>query len=63
MDELNTLPVDSSAADQLQDSLDTDRHGQWLRRRRLDGSLNRVPIGFYEQTWQVLKRVSVEFEN
>ncbi|CAB1345581.1 unnamed protein product [Coregonus sp. 'balchen'] len=25
------------------------RHGQWLRRRRLDGALNRVPIGFYQK--------------
>lgn len=58
MDELNTLPLDASAADQLQDSMDTDRQGQWLRRRRLDGSLNRVPVDFYPQIWRVLGRVS-----
>ena len=34
-----------------------DRQGQWLRRRRLDGSLNRVPVGFYTQVWKVLERV------
>ena len=34
-----------------------DRQGQWLRRRRLDGSLNRVPVGFYAQIWKVLEKV------
>ncbi|BFZ14815.1 hypothetical protein BsWGS_17852 [Bradybaena similaris] len=33
-----------------------DRQGQWLRRRRLDGSLNRVPLGFYPQVWELLRR-------
>ncbi len=28
-----------------------EKHGQWIRRRRLDGSLNRVPIGFYSKIW------------
>ncbi|XP_061921869.1 phosphorylase b kinase regulatory subunit alpha, skeletal muscle isoform isoform X1 [Entelurus aequoreus] len=32
------------------------RHGQWLRRRRLDGSLNRVPIGFYQKVWKILQK-------
>ena len=27
-----------------------NKHGQWIRRRRLDGSLNRVPIGKTIQT-------------
>ena len=57
MDDLNTLPLDSSAADHLSGSMDTDRQGQWLRRRRLDGALNRVPVGFYPEIWQVLERV------
>ena len=35
-----------------------DRQGQWLRRRRLDGSLNRVPVGFYPQVWKVLEKVT-----
>lgn len=34
------------------------RHGQWLRRRRLDGSLNRVPVGFYQKVWKILQKVS-----
>ena len=58
MDELSTLPLDRTAADQLQESMDTDRQGQWLRRRRLDGALNRVPVGFYPEIWCVLGRVS-----
>uniref|UniRef100_A0A8C7I7J3 Phosphorylase b kinase regulatory subunit n=1 Tax=Oncorhynchus kisutch TaxID=8019 RepID=A0A8C7I7J3_ONCKI len=32
------------------------RHGQWLRRRRLDGALNRVPIGFYQKVWKILQK-------
>lgn len=34
------------------------RHGQWLRRRRLDGALNRVPVGFYQKVWKILQKVS-----
>uniref|UniRef100_A0A1L8E243 Phosphorylase b kinase regulatory subunit n=1 Tax=Nyssomyia neivai TaxID=330878 RepID=A0A1L8E243_9DIPT len=33
-----------------------DRQGQWLRRRRLDGALNRVPRDFYSRVWAVLER-------
>jgi phosphorylase kinase alpha/beta subunit len=33
-----------------------DKHGQWIRRRRLDGSLNRVPIGFYSKVWMALEK-------
>ncbi|XP_063756772.1 phosphorylase b kinase regulatory subunit alpha, skeletal muscle isoform isoform X4 [Eleginops maclovinus] len=32
------------------------RHGQWLRRRRLDGALNRVPVGFYQKVWRILQK-------
>ncbi|CAF0780748.1 unnamed protein product [Brachionus calyciflorus] len=35
---------------------DLDKHGQWIRRRRLDGSLNRVPIGFYSKVWMALEK-------
>lgn len=38
-----------------------DRQGQWLRRRRLDGALNRVPRDFYSRVWTVLERVSVNY--
>ncbi|XP_045763764.1 probable phosphorylase b kinase regulatory subunit alpha isoform X2 [Maniola jurtina] len=33
-----------------------DRQGQWLRRRRLDGALNRVPRDFYPRVWGVLEK-------
>jgi len=33
-----------------------DRAGIWSRRRLLDGSLNRVPPGFYTQMWSLLER-------
>lgn len=29
----------------------------WLRRRRVDGTLNRVPLMFYPKVWRVLRRV------
>jgi hypothetical protein len=37
---------------------DADKQGQWLRRRRLDGALNRVPRDFYSRVWGVLEKVS-----
>ena len=48
--------TDTNAKD---DVVDSDRQGQWLRRRRLDGALNRVPRGFYPKVWSVLEKVSV----
>ena len=45
------------------DIIDSDRQGQWLRRRRLDGALNRVPRGFYPKVWSILERcdgISIE---
>ncbi len=42
----------SSSSD---DSEESDRHGIWLRRRRLDGALNRVPRGFYAKVWMILE--------
>ena len=29
--------------------------GQWLRRRRIDGALNRVPENFYSRIWFLLE--------
>lgn len=46
--------------DQLEsvtDDVEPDRQGQWLRRRRLDGALNRVPRDFYIRVWCVLEKV------
>ncbi|CAH6780218.1 Phka1 [Phodopus roborovskii] len=34
------------------------RQGQWQRRRRLDGALNRVPIGFYQKVWKILQKMT-----
>ncbi|GFQ89681.1 probable phosphorylase b kinase regulatory subunit alpha [Trichonephila clavata] len=39
-------------------NFESDRQGQWLRRRRLDGALNRVPRGFYPRIWSVLERMT-----
>ncbi|KAG8448061.1 hypothetical protein GDO86_015237 [Hymenochirus boettgeri] len=38
------------------DSASDSRQGQWLRRRRLDGALNRVPVGFYQKVWLILQK-------
>uniref|UniRef100_A0A1B6CQD3 Phosphorylase b kinase regulatory subunit n=1 Tax=Clastoptera arizonana TaxID=38151 RepID=A0A1B6CQD3_9HEMI len=46
------LGVDSSDGDETE----PDRQGQWLRRRRLDGALNRVPRDFYPRVWLVLEK-------
>ncbi|XP_009072533.1 PREDICTED: phosphorylase b kinase regulatory subunit alpha, skeletal muscle isoform, partial [Acanthisitta chloris] len=41
----------------LEDQASKDsRQGQWQRRRRLDGALNRVPVGFYQKVWKVLQK-------
>ncbi|KAG7218291.1 hypothetical protein INR49_010349, partial [Caranx melampygus] len=36
-----------------------ERQGQWLRRRRLDGAINRVPMGFYQKVWKILQKLMV----
>ncbi|XP_067642160.1 probable phosphorylase b kinase regulatory subunit alpha isoform X6 [Eurosta solidaginis] len=46
---------DMDADDALIATID-DRQGQWLRRRRLDGALNRVPRDFYSRVWSVLEK-------
>ncbi|XP_037811029.1 probable phosphorylase b kinase regulatory subunit alpha isoform X6 [Lucilia sericata] len=46
---------DPEGEDALIASID-DRQGQWLRRRRLDGALNRVPRDFYSRVWSVLEK-------
>ncbi|EPY77134.1 phosphorylase kinase, alpha 2 (liver) isoform 2 [Camelus ferus] len=35
-----------------------ERQGQWLRRRRLDGAINRVPVGFYQKVWKILQKMT-----
>ena len=41
--------------DDSEDSEEGDRQGIWMRRRRLDGALNRVPRGFYPKVWMILE--------
>ena len=36
-----------------------EKAGHWIRRRRLDGALNRVPPDFYPKVWHILERVRV----
>ncbi|GAB1605908.1 hypothetical protein Ahia01_000873200 [Argonauta hians] len=54
-----TIEITPSVEDSedLHEDDEDDRHGQWIRRRRLDGALNRVPVGFYEKLWRILRRV------
>ncbi|XP_042227073.1 probable phosphorylase b kinase regulatory subunit alpha isoform X4 [Homarus americanus] len=46
----------SSMTEGKSDDSEGDRYGQWLRRRRLDGALNRVPRNFYPRIWKVLEK-------
>lgn len=46
--------------DKMDDCIIDDRQGQWIRRRRLDGALNRVPCDFYPRVWTVLERVMLK---
>ena len=45
----------NSSPDDDNGGLTEDRHGIWMRRRRLDGALNRVPVGFYSKVWMILE--------
>lgn len=46
-----------SISEDTSDSEPTDtKSGSWLRRRCLDGALNRVPAGFYIKIWHILQR-------
>ncbi|XP_029823211.1 probable phosphorylase b kinase regulatory subunit alpha isoform X1 [Ixodes scapularis] len=50
----HTMRRDITSTKKSDDSF--DRQGQWIRRRRLDGALNRVPMGFYPKVWKLLER-------
>lgn len=52
------LPSIESFQGSLEATVQGSTHGQWLRRRRLDGALNKVPVGFYQKVWKVLQKVS-----
>uniref|UniRef100_A0A803T9T9 Phosphorylase b kinase regulatory subunit n=1 Tax=Anolis carolinensis TaxID=28377 RepID=A0A803T9T9_ANOCA len=50
-------PRERTLSGMLEEGLAKDtRQGQWQRRRRLDGSLNRVPVGFYQKVWRILQK-------
>lgn len=57
--QIGLVDIDISAGAAANDEISQidDRQGQWLRRRRLDGALNRVPRDFYSRVWTVLERV------
>ncbi|XP_027004673.2 phosphorylase b kinase regulatory subunit alpha, skeletal muscle isoform isoform X1 [Tachysurus fulvidraco] len=50
------LPSIESFQGSLGATVQGSTQGQWLRRRRLDGALNRVPVGFYQKVWKVLQK-------
>jgi len=61
IDPENTGPCDPmlvSTHSSLEDSEENgdSRTGIWIRRRLLDGCLNRVPHGFYTRMWTLLER-------
>ncbi|XP_038055088.1 phosphorylase b kinase regulatory subunit alpha, liver isoform-like isoform X2 [Patiria miniata] len=41
---------------ELEDDVFQEKVGQWLRRRRLDGALNRAPAEFYQKVWKILEK-------
>jgi len=52
-----TDPMVGSTHSSLEDADTSDsRTGIWIRRRLLDGCLNRVPHGFYTRMWALLER-------
>jgi len=57
--QLSMFPVDSlpsSSGSSVVEEEGEDRTGIWRRRRLLDGSLNRVPPGFYTKVWTLLEK-------
>lgn len=46
----------SSAAESTSDEASAEKRGQWIRRRRIDGALNRVPHQFYSRVWKLLEK-------
>jgi hypothetical protein len=35
--------------------------GVWIRRRRVDGALNRIPVDFYPKLWKIFEKVKFSF--
>ncbi|VDK81106.1 unnamed protein product, partial [Onchocerca ochengi] len=54
VDENVLFSTDSEEADP--DEAENFQFGIWLRHRRIDGALNRVPPGFYAMLWNTVRR-------
>lgn len=53
------LPVgNGELAEQTMSGDFPEKTGRWLRRRRLDGALNRLPQDFYPRIWHLLEKVT-----
>lgn len=37
--------------------------GVWIRRRRVDGALNRIPVDFYPKLWKIFEKVKCKHAN
>ena len=55
-DEVELTSSTSSNSLEHMDDEEPERTGMWMRRRLLDGSLNRVPPGFYTRMWSLLEK-------
>ena len=53
----NKLEYEGAKEDEEDPHAGDDRLGQWIRRRCLDGALNRAPEDFYPKFWKVLEKV------
>lgn len=52
--------------DLLNEDNDTEQNrsqgklGVWIRRRRVDGALNRIPVDFYPKLWRIFEKVRLK---
>ena len=53
---LYLFPLQALGEDDRLDVEEGERQGQWRRRRRIDGALNRVPPQFYSYLWHILEQ-------
>ena len=53
----NDVEVLGKVSEELRTTEGDEKAGHWIRRRRLDGALNRVPPDFYPKVWHILERV------
>ena len=56
-DSLHSLANNAAQTDGGKQTLELpEKTGHWLRRRRLDGALNRLPEDFYPRIWRLLEK-------